>query len=73
MPGNGDDAMTLTAKLMRIVETVNSDGGTAFLKIRFMLEDVEREIEKGNPNAIQFERELDHIMRFCELAASKPL
>ena len=63
--------MALTAKLMRIVETVNSDGGTAFLKIRFMLEDVEREIEKGNPTAMQFERELDHILRFCELAAKK--
>jgi hypothetical protein len=57
---------------MRIVETVNSDGGVAFLKIRFMLEDIDREIEKGNPNAIQFERELDHVLRFCELAASKP-
>jgi hypothetical protein len=61
--------MTLTAKLMKIVETVNSEGGTAFLKIRFMLEDVEREIEKGNPNAIQFAKELEHIMRFCEMAA----
>jgi len=38
--------MTLTAKLMKIVETVNSDGGVAFLKIRFMLEDIDREIEK---------------------------
>ena len=65
--------MTLTAKLMKIVETVNSDGGVAFLKIRFMLEDIDREIEKGNPNAIQFAKELDHILRFCELAASKPL
>jgi hypothetical protein len=65
--------MTLTAKLMKIVETVNSDGGVAFLKIRFMLEDIDREIEKGNPTAIQFAKELDHILRFCELAASKPL
>ena len=65
--------MILTAKLMKIVETVNSDGGVAFLKIRFMLEDIDREIEKGNPNAIQFARELDHILRFCEIAASKPL
>lgn len=65
--------MTLTAKLMKIVEIVNSDGGVAFLKIRYMLEDVDREIEKGNANAIQFERELDHVLRFCEMAASKPL
>lgn len=63
--------MTLTAKLMKIVETVNSDGGVAFLKIRFMLEDVDREIEKGNENAIQFERELDRVLRFCEAAAKK--
>jgi hypothetical protein len=61
--------MTLTQKLMRIVETVNSDGGIAFLKIRAVLEDVEREIAEGNPQAIQFAEELDHIMRFCELAA----
>lgn len=65
--------MTLTAKLMKIVEIVNSDGGVAFLKIRYMLKDVEREIEKGNANAVQFEKELDHVLRFCEMAASKPL
>ena len=65
--------MTLTAKLMKIVEIVNSDGGVAFLKIRYLLEDVQREIDKGNANAIQFEKELDHVLRFCEMAASKPL
>ena len=65
--------MTLTAKLMKIVEIVNSDGGVAFLKIRYMLDDVEREIDKGNANAIQFAKELDHVLRFCEMAASKPL
>lgn len=63
--------MTLTAKLMKIVEVVNSDGGVAFLKIRAMLEDVEREIEKGNARAIQFEKELDHILSFCQLCAKK--
>lgn len=65
--------MTLTQKLMKIVEIVNSDGGVAFLKIRYMLEDVEREIDKGNANAAQFEKELDHVLRFCEMAANKPL
>jgi len=65
--------MTLTSKLMKIVEIVNSDGGVAFLKIRYLLEDVEREIDKGNANAIQFEKELDHVLRFCEMAANKPL
>ena len=65
--------MTLTPKLMKIVEIINSDGGVAFLKIRYMLEEVDREIEKGNANAIQFERELDHVLRFCEMAANKPL
>ena len=65
--------MTLTQKLMKIVEIVNSDGGVAFLKIRYMLEDVDREIDKGNTNAIQFAKELDHILRFCEMAANKPL
>ena len=65
--------MTLTQKLMKIVEIVNSDGGVAFLKIRYMLDDVEREIDKGNANAIQFAKELDHVLRFCEVAANKPL
>lgn len=65
--------MTLTQKLMKLVEIINSDGGVAFLKIRYMLEDVQREIDKGNANAIQFATELDHILRFCELAANKPL
>lgn len=65
--------MTLTQKLMKLVETINSDGGVAFIKIRYMLEDVEREIDKGNVNAIQFAKELDHVLRFCELAANKPL
>jgi hypothetical protein len=62
--------MTLTQKLLKISESINSYGGTGFIKIRFMLEDVEREIEKGNPNAIQFAKELDHVLRFCEAAAN---
>ena len=65
--------MTLTQKLLKIIETVNADGGVAFVRIRAVLEDVDREIEKGNANAIQFAKELDHILRFCEMAASKPL
>jgi hypothetical protein len=64
--------MTLTQKLMKIVETVNSDGGVAFLKIRLMLEDVQREIDKGNSQAIQFEKELDHVLGFCEMASKIP-
>lgn len=60
--------MTLTAKLMRIIDLVNSEGGGGFLKIRLMLEDVAREIAKGNSNANQFGKELEHVMRFCELA-----
>jgi len=65
--------MTLTQKMMKIVEVINSDGGVAFLKIRVLLEDVQREIDKGNPQAVQFATELDHVLRFCEMAASKPL
>lgn len=65
--------MTLTQKLMKLVEIVNSDGGVAFLKIRLMLEDVQREIDKGNPKAIQFATELDHVLRFCEMASKKPI
>lgn len=65
--------MTLTQKMMKIVEVINSDGGVAFLKIRVLLEDVQREIDKGNPQAVQFATELDHVLRFCEMAANKPL
>lgn len=64
--------MTLTQKLMKIVEIVNSDGGVAFIKIRLMLEDVQREIDKGNANAIQFEKELDRMLGFCEMASKIP-
>lgn len=64
--------MTLTQKLMKIVEIINSDGGVAFLKIRYMLEDVQLEIDKGNSNAIQFAASLDHILRFCEAASKIP-
>lgn len=65
--------MTLTQKLMKIVEIVNSEGGVAFLQIRFTLEDVQQEINKGNPQAIQFAAELDHVLRFCEMATKKPI
>lgn len=65
--------MTLTQKLLKIIETVNADGGVAFIKIRAVLEDVDGEIKKGNANAIQFEQELDHVLRFCEMAANKSL
>ena len=65
--------MTLVQKLTKLQEVINSQGGIAFLKMRFMLEDVEREIEKGNPRAIQFAAEFDHVLRFCEMAAEKDL
>ena len=63
--------MTLTAKLAKLLEVAGD--GYKFIHIRVMLEDVEREIDKGNANAIQFAKELDHVLRFCEMAASKPL
>ena len=65
--------MTLVQKIIKLQEVINSQGGVAFLKIRFLLEDVERESEKGNPRAIQFAAELDHVLRFCEMAAEKDL
>lgn len=63
--------MTLTQKLAKLLEVAGD--GYKFIHIRVMLEDVEREIEKGNANAMQFAKELDHVLRFCEMAASKPL
>ncbi len=56
--------MTLTEKLAKILEIAGD--GYKFVHKRVMLEDVEREIEKGSPNAIQFAKELDHLMKFCE-------
>jgi hypothetical protein len=61
--------MTLTQKLLKLVEIIHSDGGLAFLKIRYMLEDVQCELDKGNPQAAQFAEELERILRFCEMAA----
>jgi hypothetical protein len=63
--------MTLTAKLAKLLEIAGD--GYKFIHIRLMLEDVEREIEKGNTQAIQFAKELDHVLRFCEAAAEKDL
>jgi hypothetical protein len=56
--------MTLDKKMLKLLETLND--GYRFLQIRFMLEDVERKIEEGNPLAIQFAKELDHVLGFCE-------
>lgn len=61
--------MTLTAKLAKILEIAGD--GYKFVHIRMMLEDMEREIEKGNPNAIQFAKELDHILKLCEYVNKK--
>lgn len=61
--------MTLTQKLLKIIEIVHSDGGIAFLKIRATLEDLEKQIDKGDARALQFEQELNHLLRFCELVS----
>lgn len=63
--------MTLTQKLAKLLEVAGD--GYKFIHIRVMLEDVEREIDNGNPQAVQFAKELDHVLRFCEMATSKPL
>lgn len=59
--------MTLTQKLAKLLEIAGD--GYKFIFIRAVLEDVEREIEKGNPQAVQFAAELDHVLRFCEMAS----
>lgn len=61
--------MTLTQKLLKIIEIVQSDGGIAFLKIRATLEALEKQIDNGDAHAIQFEQELNHVLRFCELVS----
>ena len=60
--------MTLTQKLMRIVELVNSDGGITFLKIRITLEQVQDARDKGSVQAAEFEQALDRVLRLCEHA-----
>ena len=63
--------MTLTEKLAKLLEVAGD--GYKFIHIRVMLEDVEREIDKGNPQAVQFAKELEHVLRFCEVAAKTPM
>jgi hypothetical protein len=58
--------MTLTEKLAKLLEIAGD--GYNFVHIRILLEDVEQEIKKGNANAIQFAKELDHVLKFCEMA-----
>lgn len=58
--------MNLTQKFAKLLEIAND--GYKFVFIRVLLEDVEREIQKGNPQAVQFAKELDHVLRFCEYA-----
>ena len=65
--------MNLTNKLMKIVELVNDNGGVNFIKIRMFLEDIEREIEKDNKNAVQFNTELDHVLKVVEYATKLEL
>ena len=65
--------MNLTNKLMDIVELVHENGGVNFIKIRMFLDDIDREIEKGNKNAIQFEKELDHIYKIVKHATTSEL
>jgi hypothetical protein len=60
--------MTLTKKLMRIVELVHSDGGITFLKIRIMLEQIQDARDNGSVQAEEFEQALDRVLRLCEYA-----
>ena len=53
--------MTLIDKLMNINAMIHGNGGVDFIKIRWMLEDVERLANEGNPMAIQFAKELGHV------------
>lgn len=61
--------MTMTQKLLKLLELAND--GYNFLHIRAMLEDIDREIQNGNPLAIQFSKEFDHVLGLCEVATKK--
>jgi type II secretory pathway component PulF len=61
--------MTMTEKLLKLLEIAND--GYRFLQIRDILEDIDREIQKGNPLAIQFSKEFDHVLGLCEVATKK--
>lgn len=61
--------MTMTQKLIKLLELAND--GYNFLQIRFVLEDIDIEIQNGNPLAIQFSKEFDHVLGLCEVATKK--
>ena len=48
-------------KLMNIDMMINDNGGFNFIKIRMMLDDIDRLADEGNAKALQFIKELEHV------------
>lgn len=63
--------MNLVNKMLRISELLHGGGGTNFIKVRFLLEDIEKLSAEGNTNAIEFVKQLDNIYKFVELAVQQ--
>jgi hypothetical protein len=63
--------MNLVSKLLRILELLHGGGGTNFIKVRFLLEDIEKLSAEGNANALEFAKQLDNIYKFVELAVQQ--
>jgi len=62
--------MTSTDKLMNIDSMIHDNGGVNFIKIRIMLDDIDRLASEGNAKALQFIKELGHVHDLV-LAATK--
>jgi hypothetical protein len=60
--------MTMIQKLMRVVELVNAEGGVTFIKIRMVLEEIQEALENGSPQAAEFDRAMDIVLRMAEYA-----
>jgi hypothetical protein len=48
-------------KLMNIHMMINDNGGVNFIKIRMMLDDIDRLADEGHPKALKFIKELEHV------------
>lgn len=60
--------MKLIDQLMEIDAAINGDGGINFLKIRAVLDDIDRLISEGDDSAIQFSNSMRHVYRLVRAA-----
>jgi hypothetical protein len=59
---------TLVDKLLEIDSIIHAEGGLSFINVRFFLQDVERLAAEGHPQAVQFSKELDNVLKVIKAA-----